>query len=219
MNDTLYLKCKEINLDIKNVCEVGVFLPHTSNILGFINDGCSAMLVEPDPVCITAINEYFKDKKNVRLMPYAVFDPPGNIELYRTNASTFVSTLNSTPALVNDKYKPKDKDKFNAISKRFNEIDEGNLDLISIDVEGAEWFVIKDIISKPKVISTEIRAKKYINPFYDKIKDWMESNGYVVWYEFDSDVVFILKEHFKPVFIEIKQPTIVDKFKKTFGIK
>jgi FkbM family methyltransferase len=219
MNDTLYLKCREINLEIKNVCEVGVFLPHTSNILGFINDGCSSILVEPDPVCISAINEFFKDKTNVKLMPFAIFDPPGNIELYRTNASTFVSTLETTPALINDKYKPNDKDKFTAVAKRFNEIDNGELDLISIDVEGAEWFVIKDIISKPKIISTEMRAKNYLNPYFDKINEWMESNGYRPWYEYDSDVVFILNELYKSVNIEIKTLTLKDKLKKIFGIK
>ena len=48
-NNELYEKCNSKDLFIKHVCEVGVYLPQTSNILNFILDGVKTTLVEPDP--------------------------------------------------------------------------------------------------------------------------------------------------------------------------
>ena len=52
MNDYLYQKVKSMCYKPNLVAEVGVYLPHTSNILGFINDNIETILVEPDPKCI-----------------------------------------------------------------------------------------------------------------------------------------------------------------------
>lgn len=195
MNDYLYQKVKSMCYKPNLVAEVGVYLPHTSNILGFINDNIETILVEPDPKCIEKIYEYFIDKTNIKIFKNAIFTENTTIELYRTNASTFVSTLPSSPALVNDKYQKKNEDKFEAIAIKFSEIDKGNIDILSIDTEGCEWYVISTMVSRPKVISIETHAKKYKNPFIDDLKKWLNQNNYKVWYIDKSDTIFI-KDNF-----------------------
>src|SRR5512147_1811333 len=111
-NKVLYRKCNAKNLKFTHVCEVGVYLPQTSNILDYINDNVRTTLVEPDPKNIKAINEFFKDKTNITLFPFAVFDYNGTLELVQREASTFVGSLEASPALVNDHYVPDEKDKF-----------------------------------------------------------------------------------------------------------
>lgn len=194
MNNLLFEKTQKIGFIPKIVAEVGVYLPQTSNVLGFINQGISTMLVEPDPLCITKIEEYFTGKDNVKVFQNAIYTENTEIELYRTNASTFVSTLSSSPALVNDKYLKQDKDKFTAVAIKFSDIDSGNIDLLSIDTEGCEWFVISTMLSRPQIISIETHAKNYINPYLKDLNNWMLENNYTIWYIDKSDTVFIKNE-------------------------
>lgn len=198
----LYDRLQQKNLSIGFVCEVGVFSPSESNILGFINDGVATLLVEADPQYAANIREFFQKKSNVQIVEAAVYDFNGEIELCKRASSTFISQLSSSPALVNDAYKIIDEDKFIAKSIQFSEVDYGNIDILSIDIEGAEWYVLKYLISKPKVISIETHGKYYTNPFIHEIQNWMLDNGYNVWYKDKSDTVFIKTEIFHAGLIE-----------------
>jgi FkbM family methyltransferase len=187
----LYKKCIDRKIPFEHVCEVGVYLPQTSNIINFINDKVKTTLVEPDPKSIDAIKTYFKNKSNIQLYPHAIFDYNGTIELVQRNASTFVGSLKASPSLINDGYQLNDKDKFSVECKKFDEIDDGTIDLLSVDTEGCEWYVLKNLKSRPKVISVETHFKAYINPFHKEIKNWTAANNYVIWYKSDSDTVYI----------------------------
>lgn len=198
----LYDRLKKKNLSIGFVCEVGVFSPSESNILGFINDGVTTLLVEADPQYAANIREYFHKQNNVQIVEAAVYDFNGEIELCKRASSTFISQLSSSPALVNDAYKIIDEDKFIAKSIQFSEVDPGNIDLLSIDIEGAEWYVLKYLISKPKIISIETHGKYYTNPFIQEIEKWMQDNGYNIWYKDKSDTVFIKTEIFQAGLLE-----------------
>src|SRR6185436_1504064 len=93
----IYKKTKGRGLLFKHVCEVGVYLPETSNILDFIKDGIKATLVEADPGTVEKIREYFKDF-NIQLFPVAVWDTEGVLKLSKANASTFATELKLSPA-------------------------------------------------------------------------------------------------------------------------
>jgi FkbM family methyltransferase len=194
MNDKFYRRLKKAGITPKHVAEVGVYLPETSNILGFIEDGCQADLFEPDPLSLEKIYEYFRHRKNVTVYPVAIYHERTTLGLYRTNASTFVETLSVSPALINDKYLPNDEDKFYVEAKLFSDFDDGTIDLLSIDTEGCEWYVIETMKSRPAVISLETHGKKYTNPYLANIKKWMNYNGYKVWYRDRSDTVYIKKD-------------------------
>ena len=196
INSELYNQCKYKGLTFSHVCEVGVYLPETSNILDFIQEGVKTTLVEPDPKNVKAIRDFFKSYVNVSLFPYAIYDYNGVIELFQRESSTFVSTLTSSPALVNDSYRKNENDNFEVECKTFDFIDDGTIDLLSVDTEGCEWYVVKNIKSRPNVISIETHGKSYINPFMKEISEWFQNNHYVIWYKDKSDSVYMKENLF-----------------------
>ena len=191
MNTRLYKSTNRLGLAISHVAEVGVYHPETSNVLGFIHDGILTDLFEPDPDSLERIKSAFGNLKNVRVYPYAMFHENTRIRLYRAGASTFAADLVSSPALENDDYLPSEDDAFEADARRFDEFDDGTIDLLSIDTEGCEWYVLMYLKSRPSVISVETGWKKYRNPFFNDIQEWMRVNGYVVWYRDRSDTVYL----------------------------
>jgi len=205
----LYRKLKDKSLKPEHVCEVGVYLPETSNILDFINDGVKATLVEADPVTVEHIHSFFKGK-NITVYPCAIWDRNGTIRLSKAAASTFVTELHSSPAIENDKYVVKDEDTFEVPCKVFSDIDDGTIDLLSIDIEGSEWYVIKHLKSRPKILSIETHGKYYTNPFMSEINDWIAANGYLVWYKDGSDTVYVRNDIFAPSFFDKLQTFFTD---------
>ncbi len=190
----IYQKISELNLKITSCCEVGVYLPETSNVINFIEDGVETTLIEPDPSSIKSIKEKFKNLKNITLHEVAIFDKKGTITLSKANASTFVSELPYSPATVNDQYKVKESESFTVPCEKFSSLDPGNFDLLSIDTEGCEWYVLQDLRSEPKIISIETHGKLYINPFMSQISSWMKAHNYKVWFKDKSDTVYIKDE-------------------------
>ena len=194
----LYKKVISKKIAIRHVCEVGVFLPEMSNILDFIvKDRVHTTLVEPDTRSIAAIREFFRDYNNVKLLPYAVYEYHGVLELVQRNASTFVSTLPYSPAQINDNYDIRKEDTFTVECRKFDELDDGSIDLLSVDTEGSEWYVLKYIKSRPLVISVETHGKSYVNPFFKEITGWMAANGYERWWMDKTDTVYYKKGAFR----------------------
>lgn len=187
----LYNKLKSKNFIPRNICEVGVFLPQESNVLGFVKDHIPTTFIEADPDYVIKIKDFFRNYQNTTVIEAAVFDFNGTIELCKRASSTFISQLVSSPAIVNDKYSIKKEDIFEAKSILFSEVDNGNYDLISIDIEGAEWYVLKHMKSSPTVISIETHGKYYTNPHMQDIQNWMDNNDYVLWYKDKSDSVYV----------------------------
>ncbi len=187
----LYKKVISKKLAIHHVCEVGVFLPEMSNILDFIvKDRLRTTLVEPDNRSIAAIRDFFRQYANVTLLPYAVYEYHGVLELVQRNASTFVSTLPYSPAQINDHYDIRQEDTFSVECRKFDELDDGSIDLLSVDTEGSEWYVLKYMKSRPLVLSVETHGKSYVNPFFKEITDWMAANGYERWWMDKTDTVY-----------------------------
>ena len=85
-----------------HVAEIGVWHPQKSNVYQYIQDGVRVTLVEPDPDSIALIKSEFATYDNITLYEVAVCDFNGRVELCKRESSTFVSSLSSSPALVND---------------------------------------------------------------------------------------------------------------------
>ena len=196
INDRLFNACKKQGLTFQHVAEIGMYYPETANTLDFIAQGCRATIVEADPLIATKIKEYFASQPGIELHQVAVWDKNEPVTLYRSNASTFIGKLENTPALVNDAYQFQEQDRFETSGVTFNTLDDGTIDLLVIDIEGADWFVLKYLVSRPLVISLEIQAGNYINPFMNEIKGWFETNGYQRWFLNDTDAVYYKKGAF-----------------------
>ena len=186
----IFEKLSTKKLQIDHVCEVGVYLPETSNIIDFIHAGIRATLVEADPETVVKIQAAFGNF-NVTIHPFAVWDTEGTLKFSKAASSTFATDLPSSPALENDGYIIDEQNTFEVPCRQFSSLDDGTIDLLSIDIEGGEWYVLKHLRSEPKVISLETHGKYYTNPFLNEIEDWMRQHTYVIWYRDGSDSVFI----------------------------
>jgi FkbM family methyltransferase len=193
MNNKLFTKCSRLSPDIAHVAEVGVYLPHTSNVLGWIEKGIRTSLFEADPQTAEKCREAFADHKEVSVNNLAIADYTGQLTLYRVGASTFADNVQSSPAIANDGYMPEKKDSFVVECTTFDVVDDGTIDVLSIDIEGGEWNVIRFLRSRPLVISVEFGYKSYVNPNAGNILRWMYKEGYEPWYADGSDVVFAKK--------------------------
>lgn len=186
-----------------HVCEVGVWHPRTSNIKYYIDNNIKALLVEPDPESIEMIKKEWANKNDLTLKTFACTDFEGSVNLHKAGSSSFISSSDTSPAIVNDSFDIKENASVKVDAKKFSSEDPGDIDLISIDIEGSEWFVLKHMISKPNIISIETHGGFYVNPKIKQIKQWMISHGYVLWYKDNSDSVFVKED--------IINVTIIDK--------
>lgn len=186
----IYQKLQSRNITFQHVCEVGVYLPETSNIIDFIKAGVKATLVEADPVTVEKIRDYFKGY-DITIHPVAIWDTNGTLKFSKAQSSTFATDLPNSPALENDNYKIEESNTFEVPCKVFSAIDDGSIDLLSIDIEGGEWYVLKHMVSRPKVLSVETHGKYYTNPFIREIERWIREQDYVLWYKDGSDSVYI----------------------------
>lgn len=173
------------------MAEVGVHAPETSNIHDYIERGVRTTLVEPDPRSIEQIRRAFGHHEHVTLHPVAVYDFNGTLDLIQRGASTFVERLDGSPAMVNDGYEIDEKDRFSVESVTFDRVDDGTIDLLSVDIEGSEWFVLKHMTSRPAVISVETHGAAYVNPYVGEIRGWMREHGYVLFFMDKTDSVFV----------------------------
>lgn len=104
MNQSLYHRVKAAGIAVRHACEVGVYLPHTSNILGFITDGVQSTLVEADPVTVAELHRYFANAPHVKVIDKAVYHRACTLEFCKAEASTFVKEISASPALMNDRF-------------------------------------------------------------------------------------------------------------------
>jgi hypothetical protein len=186
-------KLKEKDYEPYHICEVGVWHPKTSNIKYYIEKDIKTLLIEPDSESIALIKKEWGCKKNLILKTFACTDFEGTIDLHKAGSSSFISSCNNSPAIVNDSFDIKKNISTKVDAKKFSSEDPGDIDLISIDTEGSEWFVIKNMLSRPNIISIETHGGYYINPYINEIKQWMTEYNYILWFKDNSDSVYIKK--------------------------
>lgn len=190
MNSALYDNVTAAGIKVDHACEVGVYLPEMSNVLGWINSGVRTTLVECDPQIVAKLHESFDGFANVHIKGVAVSNEIGRLTFYRQGASTFGSNLPISPARINDGYIPLEDDEFTVVAVTFDGIDDDTIDVLSIDIEGGEWYVLKYLRSSPEVVSVETHGQEYVNPFQKEIDNWMKENEYGAWYFDGSDTVY-----------------------------
>lgn len=193
----IYSRLRKKGFRPRHVAEVGVYLPEACNVYDYITDDVRCTLVEPEVSSVEAIEKHFRDRSNVTLHPVAVHARVGDLELVRRAASTFSADVTAAPAIVNDAYRIRDADRVVVPSTTFDRIDDGTIDLLSVDIEGSEWYVLKHMVSTPGVISLETHGALYTNPHLAEILRWMEERDYCVWYKDRTDTVFVRRGEFR----------------------
>lgn len=190
-NKTIFRRLTAKGFTPRHVAEVGVYHPDMSNVYDYVLQGVRCTLVEPEPESIRRIRACFGARANVTLHPVAAYKTCGPLRLTKREASTFVSDLAQSPAIANDGCAPGTGTEITVDAVTFDRLDDGTIDLLSVDIEGSEWFVIQHLVSRPAVISVETHGGAYRNPHLSEIRDWMQREGYVLWYQDNSDSVYV----------------------------
>lgn len=195
----LYNQQKE-NLQL--FCEVGVYFwnengKNYSRLEEQANDNKKIILVEPLPKCVQNIKEHIKNKNNIILYPFAISNFNGETLIYNEGASAFIKEVRGkSPCHANQYYDTgssrqiKENEIITVKTITFDKIDPGNIDVLFIDTEGSEYFVLQNMISRPLIISIETHYNNYINPYINEINQWMLTNNYYEWYKTESDTYY-----------------------------
>lgn len=138
-------------------------------------------VIECNPNHLFEVNRNYGNSPNVKIHPYAMWHTPGMVQFNLEGASSYVEGVKGSPCMVNDNIMPIDRPddwRIQVEARTFDEFDDGTIDIMDLDIEGAEWYVISRMISRPKVVIIEMESQKYVNPHFNDINKWMSDNHY-----------------------------------------
>src|SRR5262249_53222350 len=98
--------------------------------------------------------------------------------VFTSEAEDITLVTKLTPAIANDGALTQENVCLDVEGITFDMIDSGDIDILLVDVEGAEYFVIKHLRSRPKIIVLETHYGNYRNPYMSEIDHWMATNDY-----------------------------------------
>lgn len=159
----------------RHVMEVGAYQAETAHSKQFIVSGARVELVEPQASALESIRAAYGHCPNVTIHPVAIADESGSVLLVSRGASSHTVNASETPAgsmCAGDAA-------FETVpAVRFDSIDDGTIDLLFCDIEGAEWKVISRMKSLPEVIVVETHGHRYLNPRIMRLVGWLVRRGY-----------------------------------------
>lgn len=180
-------------LTVRRAAEIGVFSYGDSVIKEYCERGIRCDFYEAVPRFCEHIAADLRELPNAHLFRFAVTDRDGTVDLHLAGlvgGSTFSADQPVSPAVVNDGFRPVGAERLTVPCRDFATVDPGDYDVVSIDVEGGEWPVLRRMRSRPLVLAIETHSRKYVNPHLDEIVSWCRDSGYRVWYLTKSDTVF-----------------------------
>lgn len=191
VND-IFAICQHLNFIPKNICQVGASNSGEFEFMEFIDKGSKAILFEPHPEFYDELVEKWGDNPNINIFQLGIYNKIGKFRFYEKWASTCLEECALIPGLLNEPIKIGDR-YFYANCAFISGFDDGTIDLLLIDSNGAEWYCLEKLISRPKIICIETHYvyNDYKNPFLSKIWGWMDINNYRPFAVNESDTVFI----------------------------
>jgi len=200
------------------IFEIGVHAPASSQIHEFISRGYNVTMFEPLPGIVAAIKADYPD---ARVENVAIGDENGEAEFVvcgHGGSEGASSHLRNPPYIA-----PGDccerpgtvgespHDTIITVQvRKISEYDTGNLNMLVMDAEGAEWFAIKHLISRPDIITVEMYSPgiQYTNPFEKEIREWMVANNYTQYFlSRGEDAVFVKDFDTLPNYKFVKEGT------------
>jgi len=167
----LYDYCKENKIEVKLACEVGFYRLKDSQIAGFIYAGIHCIIID---ILKSNIGIRYK---NVEYRRIGIDFKEGQGIFKWNGASTHMIGLLS-PSVQNKSQKIKYKGSRKYKVTTFDKIDNGEIDIICIDIEGLDYAVLKNMKSRPRVIAIEMQWRNYRNPYFKNIRAWMRYHNY-----------------------------------------
>lgn len=149
------------------------------------------MLFEPLPDYFKQVAEAAKHLKNVEIHNVAIGDENGTTKFNSLGTSSSIAGVASP---LTQHYGKEGGESIEVAVRKISDYDYGQIDILRVDTEGAEWFCIKNMVSRPRQIVVEMYNDlgSYVNPYLIEIQDWAKSNGYKLQSVQDADFVYSL---------------------------
>jgi len=170
----------------KRVAEVGVCLPQMAETICFIQDpAVEVELFEPQPEAVVLLREAFRNYQNVTIREIAITDTDGMFTMKREHSKYGEHCADGGACIDSPEitWTTPREETFAVVGRRFHHFDDGTFDLVKIDTEGSDWFVIKHMMSRPKLFIFESYIRPMRNPFEREIDEWAAAHGYKEIYE------------------------------------
>jgi FkbM family methyltransferase len=177
--------------EIKNYVDVGACYGFA--ILPFVNNDTKIYMIEPDENNISILSDMWSNNSQIKIIDKAISDTNGIIKFYLEDELMVVSSIFETNALGNDKgRRTVEVDSITPDNLIENYIDESEIDLMKVDIEGAEYQFFESISEKSiqKVNrfiiefhnNTDFRIMSILkklstNGFSYKLSKWQSSDG------------------------------------------
>lgn len=188
-----------MNINPKVIFEVGTGSIESTKSLKYFCSDVKCVLFDPIKKFTDDLLEIANKNNcnNVAIHNCAIADYNGEIDIYSNLEASSIVTINNPSFQTGnqDKYfnSPAYKGIIHVPCFTIDQFDKGDIDILYIDTEGSEWFCIKHLISRPKIIHIEMymNNKAYINPFETLILEWMKTNNYkLIDIEYDANCIF-----------------------------
>jgi hypothetical protein len=196
----LHAIARAIGLAPRHVVEVGVNEPERCSVARFIGDGIPATLVEPLPWCAANLRKAFP---SARVVEAVCAKEVGEVTLYDRGEGAWIEDVPAGGAP--DEHPRHGNMKRNTFFEQYkrqvrairfaDDIDAEDIDILAVDTEGAEWFVVGQMHrARPKIlrVETHFSPTGYQNPYRQQIDERLRGLGYARAAEDVSDSLYLL---------------------------
>ena len=184
--------------NFKKIFEIGVGEINSCRTKIFWDSGIECHLFEPNPILYKDLIDKSKNYKNVHVYNLAITNKSGEEEILLINNCSYIDGIESPMILnhgINTEY-TESVEKVKIKTETIDKFDTGDIDILLIDTEGCEWFVLEKLISRPKQIAIETNTlgqngNLIYNKYIDKILFWMWKNNYQLALKDENDSHFM----------------------------
>lgn len=186
--------------------EIGVGDSRGVSTLELIKNGASAIVFEPNKIFYNDIVSHLGEISGLTILNKGIYHTPGIQKFYDKWATTFIGEMyDSSGAKIQDSYILDEKDSFFCAVDTIDHFDNGKIDLLCMDCESCEWFVLEKLISCPTIVQIETHSF-YSNyePFnIEKIREWFVDNDYSLFANNESDSIYVKREYLDNVGLDL----------------
>lgn len=157
----------------RRILEAGAGVPGSVETHRFIEAGVLVDLYEPQPDVAASLRRVYGQRENVRVRQVALGEREGLVEMRRgLDGPDGLTAMEGVPWIVEANFK------FKAVCCPLSSFDAGDYDFAKLDMEGAEVFALRHMVSRPRlIVIEEFRGRS--NPFRGELLKIFAERGYV----------------------------------------
>ena len=185
-----------IHFTPKKILEAGIGTTDGVQSLEFLLNGAEGILFEPNKGFYDELVSDLGHLPNIKIHNKALYKEKGIKKFYDKWACTFIDEMyESSGAKIQDNYVKDEKDAFECETDTVDNYDDGNIDILCLDCESCEWFVLEKLKSRPTIIQIETHSifSEYKPYNIDKISQWLMDNDYFRLAINESDTICVTK--------------------------